>query len=94
MGHVGEAYFWSMLVVHVGKAYWWSILVEHVGGACWWSMLVKHVGGAYWRSMLVERDGGKKRGVSIERSKAGMVKRSPDGLSLPNQNTITINTIS
>ena len=30
----------------------------------------------------------KKRGVSMERSKAGTKKRSPDGLSLPNQNRI------
>ena len=35
---------------------------------------------------------GKKRGVSMERSKAGTKeKRSPDGLSLPTQNTIIIN---
>ena len=34
---------------------------------------------------------GKKRGVRMERSKAGMKKRSPDGLSLPNQNMIIIN---
>ena len=33
---------------------------------------------------------GKKRGVSMERSKAGTNKRSPDGLSHPNQNTIII----
>ena len=31
---------------------------------------------------------GKKRGVSIERSKAITKERSPDGLSLPNQITI------
>ena len=36
---------------------------------------------------------GKKRGVSIERSKAGTKKGSPDGLSLHNQNTIIINII-
>ena len=36
---------------------------------------------------------GKKRGVSMERSKAGAKERSPDGLSLPNQNTILINII-
>ena len=36
---------------------------------------------------------GKKRGVSMERSKAGTNKRSPDGLSHPNQNTIIINKI-
>ena len=36
---------------------------------------------------------GKKRGVSMERSKAGTKKRSPDGLSHPNQNTIIINII-
>ena len=29
----------------------------------------------------------------MERSKAGKEKRSPDGLSLPNQNTIIINII-
>ena len=34
---------------------------------------------------------GKKRGVIMERSKAGTKERSPDGLSLPNQNTILIN---
>ena len=32
----------------------------------------------------------KKRGVSMEGSKAGTNKRSPDGLSQPNQNTIFI----
>ena len=36
-------------------------------------------------------EGGKKRGVSVERSKAGTKERSPDSLSLPNQNTISIN---
>ena len=36
---------------------------------------------------------GKKRGVSTERSKAGKKKKSPDGLSHPNQNTIIINII-
>ena len=35
----------------------------------------------------------KKRGVSRERSKAGKKKESPDGPSLPNQNTIRINII-
>ena len=34
---------------------------------------------------------GKKRGLSMKRSKAGTNKRSPDGLSHPNQNTIIIN---
>ena len=33
---------------------------------------------------------GKKRDVSMERSQAGTKKRSPDGLSMPNQNTIII----
>ena len=36
---------------------------------------------------------GKKRGVSMERSKAGTNKRSPNGLTHPNQNTIIINKI-
>ena len=36
---------------------------------------------------------GNKRGVSMERSKEGTKKISPDGLSLPNQNTIIINII-
>ena len=38
---------------------------------------------------------GKKRGVRMERSKAGAKERSPDGLSQPNQNnnTITHNTV-
>ena len=37
---------------------------------------------------------GKKRGVSMERSKAEpKEKRSPDGLKYPNQNTIKINII-
>ena len=31
---------------------------------------------------------GKKRGVSMEKSKAGTNKENPDGLSHPNQNTI------
>ena len=34
---------------------------------------------------------GKKRGVSMEKSKAGTKERSPNSLSLPNQNTILIN---
>ena len=38
-------------------------------------------------------DGGKRRGVSMERNKAGIKERSPDSLSLPNQNTIIINII-
>ena len=39
-----------------------------------------------------ETEEGKMRGVSMERSKAGTKnKRSPDGLLLPNQNTIIIN---
>ena len=36
---------------------------------------------------------GKKRSLSMKRSKMDMKKRSPDGLSLPNQNTIIINII-
>ena len=32
-----------------------------------------------------------KRGVSMEKSTAGTNKRSPDGLSHPNRNTIIIN---
>ena len=36
---------------------------------------------------------GKKRNMSMERSKAGMNKRSQDGLSHPNQNTIITNKI-
>ena len=36
---------------------------------------------------------GKKRGVSMERSKAGTNKRSPDRLSHPNQKTIIISKI-
>ena len=36
---------------------------------------------------------GKKRSVSMERSKAGTKKKSPDGLSRPTQNTIIINII-
>ena len=36
---------------------------------------------------------GKKRGVSMESSKAGTNKRSPDGLSHSNQYTIIINKI-
>ena len=35
----------------------------------------------------------KNRGVSAERTKADTKKRSPDGLSHPNQNTIIINKI-
>ena len=35
-------------------------------------------------------EGGKKRGASMEKSKAG-TKKSPDGLSHPKQNTIIIN---
>ena len=34
---------------------------------------------------------GKKRGVNMEKSKAGKKKLSPDGLSLPIKNTIIIN---
>ena len=36
---------------------------------------------------------GKKRGVSMERCKAGTKKRSPDNLSHPDQNTIIIDII-
>ena len=36
---------------------------------------------------------GKKRGMNMERSKADKKKRSPDGLSLHNQNKIIINMI-
>ena len=36
---------------------------------------------------------GKKRGVSMEKAKRGTNKRSPVGLSHPNQNTIIINKI-
>ena len=39
-------------------------------------------------------EGGKKRGMSMERSKAGTKERSPDCLSIPNQNTILMNIIS
>ena len=34
---------------------------------------------------------GEKRGLNMVLSKAGMKKRSPDSLSLPNQNRIIIN---
>ena len=34
-----------------------------------------------------------KRGVSMERSKAGTKEKSPDGLNYPNQNAIIINII-
>ena len=34
-----------------------------------------------------------KRGVSMEKSSVGKNKRNPDGLSHPNQNTITINNL-
>ena len=36
---------------------------------------------------------GKKRGVSMERSKEGTNKRSPEGLAHPTQNKIVINKI-
>ena len=36
---------------------------------------------------------GKKRGTSMEKWKVGTKERSPDGLSLPNQNRILINKI-
>ena len=39
-----------------------------------------------------DRQERKKRGVSMERSKAGTKERGPYCLSLPNQNTILINT--
>ena len=35
----------------------------------------------------------RREGVSMERSKAGTKKRSPDGLSHPNRNTILTNII-
>ena len=44
-----------------------------------------------WDKKTDEED--KKRGVSVERSKAGTKNSSPDGLSHPNQNTIIINKI-
>ena len=40
---------------------------------------------------LLEFVDGKKRGVSMEKRKAGTKERSPVSLSLPNQNTILIN---
>ena len=41
-----------------------------------------------------ETEEGKKRGESMEKSKAGTKeKRSPDGLNYPNQTTININII-
>ena len=48
----------------------------------------------HWLSPNKETDeDGKKRGVSMERSKADTnEKKSPDGLSGPNQNAIIINT--
>ena len=36
---------------------------------------------------------GKKRGASMEISNVGTKKKSPNGLSLPNQNTIITNVI-
>ena len=36
---------------------------------------------------------GKKKGVNVERRKAGKKEKSPDGLNYPNQNTIIINII-
>ena len=38
-------------------------------------------------------ENGKKRAVSMERSKVGTEKRSPDGLPHPSQNTIILNKI-
>ena len=43
--------------------------------------------------MLTQTGEESKRVVSMEGSKAGTNKRSPDGLSQPNQNTILINII-
>ena len=40
-----------------------------------------------------DTDEAQKRGVSMEISKVGTKERSPDGLSLPNQNTILIHII-
>ena len=50
--------------------------------------------GTAWMEKDKETDeDDKKRGVGMERSKAGMKKRSPDGQSQPNQDTIIINKI-
>ena len=46
-----------------------------------------------WEQKEETDEEGKKRGVSIERSKEGTKERTPDGLSVPNQNTILINII-
>ena len=40
-----------------------------------------------------ETEEGKKRGVSMEKSKAATIEISPDGLSLLNQNRFLINTM-
>ena len=45
-----------------------------------------------WNKRATEEEG-KKRWVSMERSKTGTKGRSTDGLSLPNQNTTIINII-
>ena len=48
----------------------------------------------YGQSEQWYREDGKKIGSSMERNKTGMKERSFDDLSLPNQNTIIMNTIS
>ena len=44
-----------------------------------------------WEEWNKTDEDGQKRGVSMEENAAGTNKISPDGLSLPNQNTILIN---
>ena len=41
----------------------------------------------------MRHEDGQERGVSMEKSTAGTNKRSPDGLSHPNRNTIIINNL-
>ena len=52
------------------------------------------MGTARTKQDKITEEEGKKRGVSMERSKAGMTEKwSPYGLKYPNQNTLIINII-
>ena len=56
-------------------------------------LLYSCMGTARMKQDKETKEEGKKKGVNMERSKAEVKKRSPNGISHPNQNTIIINII-
>ena len=67
-----------------------SVWLEETGNSCTSVFPNTHA----WEQQECKTDEDtQKRGMSMEKSTAGTNKRSPDGLSHPNQNTIIINKI-